>query len=224
MGGGLLRLERDGAERVGGAAIDWLPQLEAIFAALPPQAGVRLRSVSALSSLLSPAGPPGNLIASRLGGERRAVRAIAFNKTERTNWALRWHQDRTICVRERRDVPGFTGWGVKDGLIHVEPPFGIMQAMLTVRVHLDPVPADNAPLLIAPGSHRLGRLTIREIDRTVERCGTASCLAQAGDVWLMSTPIVHASEKATKPSRRRVLQVDFASGPLPGSLEWYGVG
>ena len=30
--------------------------------------------------------------------------------------------------------------------------------MVTLRVHLDPVPATNAPLLIAPGSHKLGRI------------------------------------------------------------------
>ena len=45
----------------------------------------------------------------------------------------------------------------------------------------------------------------------------------AGDVWLYSTPIVQASEVASCPARRRVLQIDFAARELPGGLEWLGV-
>ena len=113
---------------------------------------------------------------------RRAVRAILFDKSDAANWALGWHQDRTIAVRERVEVAGFGPWSVKQGLQHVEPPFAVIEAMLTMRVHLDDVPGDNAPLLIAPGSHRLGRIPESEIDAAVKRCGTAQCLAAAGDV------------------------------------------
>ena len=34
-------------------------------------------------------------------------------------------------------------------------------AWVTLRVHFDPVPETNAPLLIAPGSHRLGQIPAR---------------------------------------------------------------
>jgi hypothetical protein len=57
----------------------------------------------------------------------------------------------------------------------------------------------------------------------VQQCGTAVCLAEAGDIWLYATPIVHASEAAHVPAHRRVLQVDFAAGDLPGGLTWFGV-
>jgi hypothetical protein len=59
--------------------------------------------------------------------------------------------------------------------------------------------------------------------RVVEECTMAVCLAEAGDIWLYSTPIVHSSEAARDPTRRRVLQVDFAVGDLPGGLKWLGV-
>ena len=94
--------------------------------------------------------------------------------------------------------------------------------MLTLRVHLDPVDADNAPLLVAPGSHRFGRVAEAEAAATVARCGTATCLAEAGDVWLYATPILHASAASTGGRRRRVLQLDFAAGPLPAGSEWLG--
>ncbi|WP_445214753.1 phytanoyl-CoA dioxygenase family protein [Brevundimonas sp. BR2-1] len=92
-----------------------------------------------------------------------------------------------------------------------------------MRAHLDDVPSSNAPLLIAPGSHTFGRIAVEDVDQVVKQCGTATCLAEAGDVWLYATPILHASEAATDPTSRRVLQVDFAAEALPHGLEWLGV-
>lgn len=93
--------------------------------------------------------------------------------------------------------------------------------MATLRIHLDDVPADSAPLLIAPGSHRLGLVPEREIDAAVARHGTYACLAQRGDVWAYATPILHASAASTG-AHRRVLQVDFAARPLDAPLAWLG--
>jgi hypothetical protein len=62
-----------------------------------------------------------------------------------------------------------------------------------------------------------------EIRQTVAQLGQATCLAAAGDVWLYSTAILHASERARMPRRRRVLQVDFAEGDLPAGLHWLGI-
>ena len=163
------------------------------------------------------------MAASALGGAARPVRAILFDKTSSTNWGLPWHQDRTIVVTRRVEVEGFGPWTVKSGLLHVAPPFDLLAGMVTLRVHLDPVPETNAPLLIAPGSHRLGQIPEGELKSVVQRCGTATCLADAGDVWLYSTPILHCSEAARDPAHRRVLQVDFAAGELPGGLTWLGV-
>ncbi|UYY57541.1 phytanoyl-CoA dioxygenase family protein [Sphingomonas sp. S2-65] len=94
--------------------------------------------------------------------------------------------------------------------------------MITVRIHLDPVDAANAPLLIAPGSHR-SKVAEAAIDATVRACGVSSCLAERGDVWAYATPILHASEPAMQPKRRRVLQLDHSAEDLPGGLEWLGV-
>jgi ectoine hydroxylase-related dioxygenase (phytanoyl-CoA dioxygenase family) len=95
--------------------------------------------------------------------------------------------------------------------------------MLTVRVHLDAVPASNGPLLIAPGSQRHGRIPTTAIPDAVRACGIFACLARPGDIWLYATPILHASEAAVAPKHLRVLQVDYAKAELPGGLEWLGV-
>jgi phytanoyl-CoA dioxygenase PhyH len=220
-----LKLLRDGAQRVSAAvSADDLQSLHAALAHLPPdQAGIRLQGNPTLRPFLLPTGSIGRIAASVLDLRCQPVRAILFDKTPATNWSLAWHQDRVIAVAERTEVAGFGPWTVKDGLLHVSPPFEVLAGMVTLRVHLDPVPATNAPLLVAPGSHRLGRIPAAEVPDVVRRCGTLACLADAGDIWMYATPILHASEAAAEPARRRVLQVDYAAGELPGGLKWLGV-
>lgn len=218
-----LDFERDGAAHLAGAAAPFLSRLQALAASLPAdKAGLRLHGVEGLPALLA-ADALGAAPAERLGPAARPVRAILFDKSAATNWALGWHQDRTIAVRARVDVPGYGPWSTKQGLLHVEPPFALFESMVTLRIHLDAVPADNAPLLIAPGSHRLGRVPEAAIAGAVARCGTAPCLAEAGDIWIYSTPILHASAASTANAHRRVLQVDYAAAALPAGLDWLGV-
>jgi hypothetical protein len=185
--------------------------------------GRRLFGHAALSGLAGPRGPLQEIAAAVLGEEARAVRAVLFDKTPDANWAVAWHQDRTIAVRARADADGFGPWSTKDGLQHVEPPFEVLQGMVTLRAHLDPCGTENAPLLVAPGSHRLGLVPAAEASAAAQRLGAVACLASPGDVWLYATPILHASERARTPGRRRVLQVDFAARPLPDGLEWLGI-
>ncbi|WP_243395641.1 phytanoyl-CoA dioxygenase family protein [Sphingomonas oleivorans] len=219
-----MTFERDGAQRFGAAVRAVLSDIEEAIAQLPAdQAGIRLHGIGALRPLLAPSGPIGSIAASILGAQCRAVRAILFDKTPATNWSLSWHQDRTIAVAQRIDMPGYGPWTVKRGLLHVAPPFELLAGMVTLRVHLDPVPATNAPLLVAPGSHRFGRIAEGDIPGVLRQCGAFACTADAGDVWLYATPILHASEAAAEPRHRRVLQADFAAGDLPGGLQWLGV-
>lgn len=153
----------------------------------------------------------------------RPVRAILFDKSPANNWALGWHQDRVIAVAEKHKVLGFGPWSMKAGVYHVEPPFALMERLRTVRIHLDDVGNDNAPLLIAVGSHRLGRIAESEIATVVGKCQIAKCHAKAGDVWLYATSIIHASTSSSSKLRRRVLQVDYGDFDLPEPLEWRGL-
>jgi ectoine hydroxylase-related dioxygenase (phytanoyl-CoA dioxygenase family) len=187
------------------------------------RAGVRLFGVAALRPFLEPTGPVGAIAASVMGQGCRPVRAILFDKTPGANWALAWHQDRVIAVAERVDVDGFGPWTRKHGALHVAPPFELLARMITLRLHLDDVPSTNAPLLVAAGSHRLGRIADADVGAVVRRCGVVTCTALAGDVWLYATPVLHSSEAATDASHRRVLQVDYAMDELPGGLQWLGL-
>lgn len=187
------------------------------------RAGIRLHDQTLLYRLLGARGCIGTVAAALLGVSCKPVRAILFDKTPSTNWSLGWHQDRTIAVVDRVDAPGFGPWTVKAGVHHVAPPIEILSGMLTLRVHIDPVPMGNAPLMIAPGSHCMGLIAEPAIPEVVRRCGTIACTADAGDVWTYATPILHASDAAQMPMHRRVLQVDYAACELPYGLAWRGI-
>ena len=219
-----LDLERHGALLCPAAARGCLPNLIAAVAPYERSAaGVRLFDARAIQPHLAIDGCVGRTVRPLLGSDARPVRAILFDKSPVANWQLGWHQDRTIHVRERHEVPGFGPWTIKRGRTHVEPPVELLGSMMTLRVHLDDVPLDNAPLLIAPGTHRLGLVPDRSVDAVAEQAGPVACVAVAGDVWVYSTLILHASKRAERPKRRRVLQVDYAACELPIPLLWGGV-
>ncbi|MES2119552.1 MAG: phytanoyl-CoA dioxygenase family protein [Pseudomonadota bacterium] len=218
-----LRLESDGAERYPGfIEPEVMAQLEAHLTEATACAGIRIFNDPWLDDWLAQSSLT-NLVVSLLDADARPVRAILFDKSEEANWAVGWHQDRTIAVRRRIDLPGFGRWTIKGGAQHVEPPSRVIERMVTARIHLDPVMPDNAPLLIASGSHRLGRIAETDIEEVIARCEKVACLAERGDVWLYRTAIVHASERSSSDSGRRVLQVDFSADGLPGGLEWLGI-
>jgi len=219
-----LTLATDGAQYFRGAANTLLPILDHLATTMTSaRAGHRLHGPP-LKDLTAHGSHLHAIAAQQIGDHANAVRAILFNKTEGVNWALGWHQDRTIAVKARHLIDDYGPWTIKSGINHVAPPSTLLAGMVTMRIHLDDTPHDNAPLLIAPGSHRLGTIREDDIGRTVERCGTLACLAERGDLWLYSTPILHASARAMAGGRqRRVLQLDFCAQPLPSPLEWYGV-
>jgi len=189
----------------------------------PRQPGQRLKGNPAVKLLTRDQSTMHEIAAQFLGPKARAVRAILFDKTADNNWPLGWHQDRTICVKQIADVAGFGPFTHKSGLLHVQPPPSVMEQMLTLRVHLDPCGAENAPLKVALGSHKMGLVRVNDIAEAVKNSEQVNCLAASGDIWAYRTLILHASDAAQQPRRRRVLQVDFAEIDLPDPLEWAGI-
>jgi len=212
-----LTLDHDGAELARGLAAPRLVRLRDLFDAQPSAPGVRLSGIRDFDDIIQ---ATLDWICRTTGNNVRPVRAIAFNKSDGANWSLTWHQDRTICIKERFDLDGFGPWSTKQGLFHVEPPFEYIESMVTARMHLDPVGPNNAPLKIIRGSHRFGKVADRDVPKLIAQDRLFECHAEPGDVWFYSTPILHASDRAERGSSRRVLQVDFSPDDLPKPLEW----
>ncbi len=165
-------------------------------------------------------GVPSELARWILGPEARPTKLTLFNKTPSANWLIRWHQDLAIAVRERRDVPGFTAWSLKEGVQHVRPPVEVLDRIVAIRVHLDDTPATNGALRVLPGSHRLGKLTREAIAAERKSTPEIVCEVQRGGLMLMSPLLLHASSKASAPRRRRVLHFEYSAEALPGGLKW----
>ena len=162
-----------------------------------------------------------DLVRPNLGAEPRPVRAIYFNKTAEANWLVAWHQDLAIAVEERKEVAGFTGWSVKDGIPHVQPPDELLENMLTVRVHLDDCDDTNGALQVLAGTHRLGRLSADEIQELRGKHTPTLCSTTAGDVLLMRPLLLHASGRSLGHRQRRILHIEYAGFDLPDGLEWH---
>jgi hypothetical protein len=155
-----------------------------------------------------------------LGRGAFAVRGLLFDKSRGANWVSPWHQDVAISVAARIDVPGFSGWSPHAGVVHVQPPAGIQERMLAVRIHLDDCTASQGPLRVVPRSHTRGYLTPLQIRAARRAASPVSCLARAGDVVLMKPLLLHASSRSASSAPRRVIHLQFAACELPGGLRW----
>ena len=220
-----LEFQRDGALHFSGVLSegDAVSLAERLEPQIAGRAGARLRVEPDVAALLAVGGAVGRVAAGLIGADASPVRAVLFDKSPEANWIVAWHQDRTIPVRERHETPGFGPWSTKDGVLHVAPPIGVLEGMVTLRLHLDPVDADNAPLVVAIGSHRFGYVAANlAADRAAESASLV-CQAEVGDVWAYSTPILHMSARSIGERRRRVLQIDYAAARLREPLKWRGI-
>ena len=148
------------------------------------------------------------------------TRLVSFAKSEGVNWAVGWHQDKVISVRERMDAPGFGKWTCKDACWHCEPPPEVLRGMLFVRLHLDANTAANGAMEIVPRSHLGGLLSRDAASALADRGPTELCTAAPGDVLILDMLMLHRSSPSRSTAPRRVLRVDYATAPLPAPLRW----
>lgn len=153
-----------------------------------------------------------------LGPAAGVVRVLFFDKPPGHSWALPWHKDYNVAVREHCGGDVFTKPTTKAGVPHVMAPAAVLGAMLTARVHLDDVTAANGPLRVIPGSHRhyaMGEDVA---------CEPVAVRCAAGDVLLMRPLLTHASGH-TRPdaqAHRRIVHFECAATPdLPDGYQWH---
>src|SRR5689334_7302342 len=101
----MLRGELDGAER--GARISQRGEIYAIRNVLATAAAVRdLAADERVRRLVVPL----------LGLGAFPVQGIFFDKPADANWKVPWHQDLSIPVKARIEVPEFGPWSIKAGV------------------------------------------------------------------------------------------------------------
>ncbi|MEV0318588.1 phytanoyl-CoA dioxygenase family protein [Streptomyces sp. NPDC050658] len=136
-------------------------------------------------------------------------------KQAREGQAWPWHQD-------------FAFWNAEDGLP--------TPAAVTLAVPLDDVHEDNGPLMLVPGSHRVGYLGPGKVTRRdsgdwrknfaanpehvmddaraqelIASFGSTRATGRAGTIQAFHPNIVHSSSDNTSPDRRALLMVSYNS-------------
>jgi ectoine hydroxylase-related dioxygenase (phytanoyl-CoA dioxygenase family) len=172
-----------------------------------------MRDLSASKEVVS-------LVHPILGPDAFPVRGIFFDKKDGANWKVPWHQDVTIAVTDRIEVDGYSPWSVKQGVQHVQPPSNVLEAMLTVRLHLDDCPESNGALRVIPKSQHHGKLSQSQTDTMVKKNNGVVCEVKSGGALLMRPLLLHASSAVESPNHRRVIHFDYANVALDGGLQW----
>lgn len=163
--------------------------------------------------------PLPELLRDILGPGFGLVRVLFFDKPPEQSWSLPWHKDMTIAVRDNR-LPSshFSKPTRKAGVPHVEAPCALLEAMLTVRIHLDAVTEANGPMRVLPASHTSGETL------AIDESRACRILVGAGDVLLMRPLLAHSSIPSHPDTQehRRVLHLEFAGWPtLPDGYAWH---
>ena len=155
-----------------------------------------------------------------LGEKAQPIRSVFFDKLPGANWNVPWHQDTSVALNAKHAAAGFGPWSEKQGVVHAEPPEEYLKNILTLRVHLDTANKDSGVLRVVPGTHRDGRVMSATLIDTVANSEVIECDAAPGDVLLMSPLLFHSSRKATNPSHRRIIHIEYSAMELPAPLEW----
>jgi ectoine hydroxylase-related dioxygenase (phytanoyl-CoA dioxygenase family) len=147
-------------------------------------------------------------------------RATLFDKSPRSNWLVVWHQDTALPLRDRRDIPGWGPWSIKDGLVYAHAPASALCRVVALRIHLNDCTAQNGPLRVLPGTHTRGVLSDDAIHELASQIAPVDCLVPQGGVLAMRPMLIHASSKSQGEAPRRVLHIEYAqSATIDAGLE-----
>ncbi|MDC8098975.1 phytanoyl-CoA dioxygenase family protein [Chryseobacterium rhizosphaerae] len=146
------------------------------------------------------------------------VKSIYFDKPETSNWYVAYHQDLTISVDKKLDVPDFGPWTTKQNQFAVQPPLPILENIYTIRIHLDNTDENNGALKVVPKSHSKGIYRPETIDWKVET--EEICNVEKGGIMIMKPLTLHGSNRTTNGKKRRVIHIEFSDMELPEVLQW----
>lgn len=157
-------------------------------------------------------------IKTNFGQNYFITKTIYFDKPEKSNWFVSYHQDLTISVNKKIDVKHFENWTVKQNQFAVQPPKEILENNFTIRIHLDRTTKDNGALKVLNASHKKGISRVENINLNEEI--ETICEVEKGGIMIMKPLLFHASNKTTNNERRRVIHIEFSNQILPNELEW----
>jgi hypothetical protein len=186
---------------------------EALGRANVPRTRAGARHVLSVPAIRELASHPAlvHLATTFIGARPIPFRATLFEKSQRSNWLVTWHQDTTLPVVRRVEDTSWGPWSTKGGVLHAAAPVAALETIVALRVHLDNSTHDNGPLRVLPGTHAHGVLSRADISRLVDTITPVDCVSSAGGVVAMHPLLVHSSSKARDAQPRRVLHIEYAA-------------
>ena len=158
------------------------------------------------------------IIKEIFGEKYFTVKSIYFDKPEKSNWYVAYHQDLTISVDKKIDLENFGPWTTKQNQFAVQPPLDILENIFTIRIHLDDTDENNGALKVVPKSHAKGIYRPETIDWSVETENI--CNVEKGGIMIMKPLLLHGSNRTTNGKKRRVIHIEFSDKELPEVLNW----
>ncbi|TCD21088.1 phytanoyl-CoA dioxygenase [Pedobacter psychrodurus] len=158
------------------------------------------------------------IIRKVFGKDYFLVKSIYFDKPETSNWFVSYHQDLTISVNQKAEIPGFGPYTNKHNQFAVQPPLDILENNFTIRIHLDETNEQNGALKVISNSHCKGIYRPENIDWNIEK--ELSCNVARGSVMIMKPLLLHSSGRTTNNQKRRVIHLEFSNQILPKELQW----
>lgn len=152
-----------------------------------------------------------DLTHSVLGRDAFPFRATLFDKSQSANWLVVWHQDKALPLQYRRDLDGWGPWSIKEGIEYAHASTAALSQVLALRVSLDDSTAENGPLRVLPGTHRLGVLTDDAVHVLSAERPPVDCIVAKGGVLAMRPLLIHSSSKSRTDEPRRVLHIEYAA-------------
>lgn len=158
------------------------------------------------------------IIKSNFGENYFITKSIYFDKPEKSNWFVAYHQDLTISVDKKIEIENFENWTIKQNQFATQPPKEILEQNFTIRIHIDKTTKENGALKVLNKSHTKGIIRTENIN--VENEIETICEVEKGGIMIMKPLLFHASNKTTNSERRRVIHIEFSNQKLPKELEW----
>lgn len=146
------------------------------------------------------------------------VKSIYFDKPEKSNWYVAYHQDLTISVDKKVELENFGPWTTKQNQFAVQPPLDLLENIFTIRIHLDDTDENNGALKVVPQSHAKGIYRPETINWTIET--ETICNVDKGGIMIMKPLLLHGSNRTTNGKKRRVIHIEYSDRELPEALDW----
>lgn len=145
-------------------------------------------------------------------------KAIYFNKLNKSNWFVSYHQDLSISVKNKTENQGYCNWTNKKGQLGVIPPLDILENIVTFRIHLDKTDENNGVLKVISKTHKKGVIRVDASFKASNEGKEVTCQVDKGGVMLMKPLLLHSSQKSVSENDRRVIHLEFCSKEIP--MKW----